>query len=208
MEITNENNMSSYIWNFNKSYNVIGLKLMSYSLPIPRFNIMNKNNKLILNFNDNNIQVDIPVGKYTIDELVELLNKKIKEKEDTMNFSINSQQHIIIESTVESNTFSIIPTNLSKYNLGFISNDSKNKHISENTWDLRIDDKVYLFLKNISEELPFGVLHFNGQSVCQFKFENPYKLDKLEIVFKDSKGENYDFHNLSHSLNIMLDVYN
>ena len=212
MEVTNSDNSSSYIWPINNgkttSYNVTGLKLMSYSLPPPRFNIEeNKNNRLSLKVNEANIiNVEIATGKYSIEELINILDNKLKENDDSLSILLNSQQHIIIESNDSTKELTIEPTVLSKTNLGFINSVTSNRLISDNSWDLRIEDKVYLYLNNISEDVPFGILYFNGMSICQFKFQSPFMLDKLEIMFKDSKGNNYNFYNLSHTLNILLDT--
>lgn len=212
MEVTNPNNSSSYIWPINNgkttSYNVTGLKLMSYSLPTPRFNIEeNKNNCLSLKVNDaNSINIEIATGKYSIEELISILDSKLKERDDSLSISLNSQQHIIIESNDITKELTLESTVLSKTNLGFINVVTSNRLVSDNSWDLRIEDKVYLYLNNISEDVPFGILYFNGMSICQFKFQSPFMLDKLEIMFKDSKGNNYNFYNLSHTLNILLDT--
>ncbi len=104
---------------------------------------------------------------------------------------------------------SILPTTLSTDNLGFtLSNESKQIHIADRIWDLRLIDKIYLFLNNLSDEVPFGILHFNGKSVCQFKFEKPFNIDKLEIEFKDSKGLPVNFYNLPHNLSFMIEKIN
>ena len=212
MEVTNSDNSSSYIWPINNgkttSYNVIGLKLMSYSLPAPRFNIEeHKNNRLSLKVNDANIiNVEVETGKYSIEELINILDSKLKKNDDSLSILLNSQQHIIIESNDSTKELTIEPTILSRTNLGFINSVTSNRLVSDNSWDLRIEDKVYLYLNNISEDIPFGILYFNGMSICQFKFQSPFMLDKLEIIFKDSKGNNYNFYNLSHTLNILLDT--
>jgi hypothetical protein len=215
MEVTNLDNNSSYTWPINNGknmgYNVTGLKLMSYSLPTPRFNIEeNKNNYLSLKVNDtitsNIFNIKINTGKYSIEELINILDSKLKESDNSLSISLNNQQHIIIESNDSSKELTILSTVLSRINLGFINSATSNKLVSDNSWDLRIEDKVYLYLNNISEDVPFGILYFNGMSICQFKFESPFMLDKLEIMFKDSKGNNYNFYNLSHTLNILLDT--
>ena len=211
MEVTNPDNSSSYIWPINNGkttgYNVTGLKLMSYSLPTPRFNIEeNKNNCLCLKVNDSDITIKLETGKYSIEDLISILDSKLKENDDSLTISLNSQQHIIIESNDSMKELTIQSTVLSKTNLGFMKTITGTRLVSDNSWDLRIEDKVYLYLNNISEDVPFGILYFNGQSICQFKFQNPFMLDKLDIIFKDSKGNNYNFYNLSHSLNILLDT--
>jgi hypothetical protein len=211
MEVTNSENSSSYIWPINNGqstgYVVTGLKLMSYSLPIPRFNIEeNKNDCLSLKVNDTIITINLETGKYSIEDLISILNSKLKENDDTLTISLNSQQNIIIESTDSMKELTIESTMLSKTNLGFIKTVTGNKLVSDNSWDLRIEDKVYLYLNNISEDVPFGILYFNGMSICQFKFQSPFMLDNLDIIFKDSKGNKYNFYNLPHSLNILLDT--
>jgi hypothetical protein len=204
IEVSNEDNKSNYVWPIKNIENVIGIKLMSYSLPLPRFNIEeNKNNTLKLKNNLNEeVVLSVKSGKYTIENLIDKMNSMT----DKFKLIISNEQTVSIESDEE---FEIIPTLLSKYNFGFISEcKGKNKYESDKPWDLRIEDKVYLYLNNLSEEIPFGVLYFNGMTTCQFKFEAPFNLDKLEINFKDSKGMNYNFHNLSHSLSFTVDRIN
>jgi len=115
-------------------------------------------------------------------------------------------QHIILESK----TFiDIIPTNLTKYNLGFINDAmNANRYISTNMYDLRVSNKIYLHIDNISPHAPMGVLFVNGQSNCEFKFRTPISLNILEIKFKDSKGYDYNFYNLPHSLSFVLERMN
>jgi hypothetical protein len=210
IEVTNANNESKYLFPLEKVNNAIGIKLMSYSIPNPMFNIEeNKNNELKLLYKDNEIILTIPNGKYTIDELIDSLNTELNNKNLTeINIKLNKQQKVVIELTNEEE-LSIIPTILSTDNLGFSSsNESKQSHIADRIWDLRMIDKVYLFLNNLSDEVPFGILHFNGKSVCQFKFEKPFNIDKLEIEFKDSKGLPVNFHNLPHNLSFMIEKIN
>ena len=64
---------------------------------------------------------------------------------------------------------------------------------------------LYLHLTNLSEE-PFGILYSNGMSVCNFQFENSYKLSKLDVVFKNNKGYLYNFYGLSHNMSFILDI--
>ena len=71
---------------------------------------------------------------------------------------------------------------------------------------MRVDDKIYLYLKNINDKDPFGILHYHGQSICQFRLTRPVDLDYFRIEFKDSNGNSYDFHNLPHSISLQLEV--
>jgi hypothetical protein len=210
LEVSNKENKSSYVWSMEPIKNVIGIKLMSYSLPLPRFNIeQNKNDVFTYNFNTTEYSIVIPTGKYTIDELVLVLNEKNKINCDNLKFSVNNEQRIIFESTNEEDKIEINQTVLSKENLGFLfTTSAKAYHISDRIWDLRIEDKIYLYLNNLSDEVPFGILYFNGQSVSQFKFQDPFDLNNLEIVFKDSRGMPYDFYGLSHSLSFLIEKIN
>lgn len=208
IEVTNSNNESKYTFPLDKINDVIGIKLMSYSIPNPLFNIEeNKNNQLKLLYKNEEIILNISNGKYNIEDLIEILNMELSNKNlNEIEIKLNKQQKIIIEITNDEEEISIIPTLLSTDNLGFTSSSENKKiHIPDKIWDLRMIDKVYLFLNNLSDEVPFGILHFNGKSVCQFKFEKPFDIDKLEIEFKDSKGLPINFYNLSHNLSFMIE---
>ena len=210
LEVSNDQNKSNYIFKINPIENVISIKLVSYSLPIPRFNIeCDKNDtfKYIINSDENTIK--IPTGNYTIDELVLLLNTDNKKINENITFILNTDQKIIIESSNSEDKIKIIPTIFSKFNLGFINETNENyTHKADNIWDLRIENKLYLYLINLSDEVPFGVLYFNTQSMSQFKFQDLFNLDKLEVIFKDSKGLPYNFNNLPHSLNFLIEKLN
>ena len=200
LEVSDSYNNASYQWKLGSPINnIIGIKLMSYSLPPARYNINSINNKLSFKINDNLINISIDQGKYSIDNLITIINEKLTE--NNIKFSVNHQEKIIIESN---DNFDIVDTIMSKEIFGFTTEKSNNnKYISDNIWDLRIDDKIYLFLTNISDT-PFGILYFNCYSDCQFKFEKPFDLEYLDILFKDSKGREYNFNNLPHSLSFLI----
>jgi hypothetical protein len=176
---------------------------MSYSIPLSRYNINKNNNILSLKINEEIINFKINQGKYSIEEFISILNNKLNENKVII--SLNNQDNIIIESE---NNFDIIETNMSKEILGFkLECNNKNKYISDNIIDLRINDKVYLFLDNISDN-PFSVLYFNGQSDSQIKFKNEFELEYLDISFRDSNNQEYDFNNLKHSLSFLIEQIN
>ncbi len=211
MEVSNDESKSNYTWAMNKIFNVTGIKLIAYSLPIPRFNIEeNKNNVLVLKVNNKEIKVVLSTGKYNIEDLIETINNNLNQNIDNnIQLSINNKQLVNIKSSNESDLIQIVPTILSKDNLGFgeeNGSQSKNSHTADKLWDLRINDKVLLYLNNLSHEVPFGVLYLNVQSVSQFKFHQPYNLDKLEIVFKDSRGLDYNFYGLPHNLSFLVET--
>jgi hypothetical protein len=200
MEVTNLENKSSYVWKLQEPLNnVTGIKLISYSIPETKFNIEeNKNNILKFNINNKEIKINIATGKYTIEELINIINSKSDIK-----LSLTNEQKIKMEYE---NEFDIISTYLSKENFGFLKdNSNSNNYISDRAWDLRIDNKVYLYLNNLSDTIPFGILRCNSDSISEFKFQEPYNLDKLNIYFKDSRGFDYNFYNLSHNLSFLIE---
>jgi hypothetical protein len=202
MDISPSNSESNYVFEFNTINNVAGIKLMSYSIPQPRFNIEdNKNNVLKIIKNGEELEIKVNSGKYKIEDLINILNKK-----STFTFDLNVEQKVEIKNNEEEN-FDIIPTLLSKEILGFTSPCVKNNsYEADKTWDLRIEDKIYLFITNLAEEVPFAVLYLGNQAVQQFKFEDPIDLEKLELSFRDSKGRPYNFYGLNYSINLQLEI--
>ena len=204
LDISPIESRSDFSFEFEPIKYIIGIKLMSYSIPQPRYNIeVGKNNIFrIKNTNNKIIELILNSGKYVIDNLIEKLNTKSEKYK----FELNEEQ--MVEITSEE-SFEIIPTPLSNEILGFISLCKEtNKYIAEKPWDLRIEEKVFLFLNNIDYSTPFAVLYINNQGNYQFKFEKPIILDKLDLSFKDSKGRPFNFYNLTYSLNIQLEIEN
>ena len=201
VEVTDSQNRSAYNFPLNNINNVISIKLNHYSLPNIQFNIEeNKNNALIIKKDNIEMKILINKGKYTIDSLLDALNSKL----DNIKLSLTQEQTIKIESLNDSK-FDLLPTLLSTNNLGFTSDSTNNtSYTADNIWDLRIDNKVYLYITNLSNNVPFGILFNHGNSHCEFKFKEPFDIDSLDIVFKDSKGNNYNFYNLEHSLSFMI----
>ena len=203
MEVTNAENKSSYLWYMQEPIkNVSGIKLIAYSIPGTKFNVEeNRNNILKFNINNKEMKINIATGKYSIEELINIINNKLFQVD--INLSLNNEQKIVITSQ---NDFSIIPTYLSMENFGFLKkNENMKTYIAVRAWDLRIDDKVYLYLNNLSDTIPFGILHVNGESICEFKFEQPYNINHLNVSFKDSNGLDYNFYNLPHNLSFLIE---
>lgn len=198
MNVIPDDNSSKYEFTFNEINNIISLKLISCSLPLPRYNITNQNNIILYTQDNESKELKIKPGKYDIETLIRNLNDQEK-----LNFELNIEQKIEIKS--ESN-FILEKTNLLN-NLGIENLKSEeNKIIAEKTWDLRIPDKLLLYIRNLSDT-PISILHFNGICQSDIDFENPISLEKLEIEIRDFNGELYDFSGLSHSLDFQIQVY-
>jgi len=200
VEVSEPNCKSNYSFPLDTITNVKSIKLTHYSLPEIQFNIEeNKNNYIVVCQNDVETKYIINRGKYTIDTLLEVLNNKLKN----IKFYLNLDQTIKIESD---EVFDLLSCPLLKNNLGFINPTlNKSSYISDNIWDLRIDNKIYLYINNLSDTVPFGIL-FNGtnNSNCEFKFKEPFDIECIDIVFKDSKGALYNFYNLQHTLSFVI----
>jgi hypothetical protein len=200
LDISPQESLSDYTFNFEEVDNIIGIKLLSYSVPMPRYNIeQNKNNTFKIQIDGEDKEYKLNNGKYKIEDILRLLSNKTGLK-----FSLNIEEKVEIESETE---FNIIPTLLSKEVLGFIDDcENEKSYIATQTWDLRVEDKIYLFIKNLDETTPLGVLYINNQAKSEFKFENPITLNKLELMFRDSKGRPYNFYGLNYNVNIQLQI--
>ena len=198
MEATSMDNSSSYNYRFNLISNVVGIKLLSYSIPQSRYNITDSNNKLTIKDGEDESIIILDNGFYTITDLLEVLNKK-----SNLNFKLSIDQKVTISGE---NNFEIEKSSLLNV-LGFENGlEDDNEYKAENLWDLRKNTKVYLYLKNLNDTDPFGVLHFHGQSICEFKLNKPIDLNYLDIEFRDTDGEIYNFYNLPHYLSFQLEV--
>ena len=188
---------SEYKYNFENIEGVLGLKLISYSLPNPRFNI-NKNNCIFkYSINDVDKEINIPTGLYNIDKLIEILNNNDDFsliKSNDQNLKIESEQDIELDNS-----------HLITKNLGFNNELFGKNIIASNTWDLRLPDKLFLYIKNINDG-PIGILYFNEIFSSEILFEEPINLNHLDISLLDENGLLHDFSNLHYSLSFKLDV--
>ena len=218
MNLSSKDNKSDYQYYFNKVNNIVAIKIISYSMPHPRYNVSGNNN--ILKYQYNNLEEDsivIENGKYSIENLLEKINLEFNRKEININFKLNINQKITVESDSE---FKLFDNNLKNITLGIDKDDIVNKNDQENDdqenkyllngsnlWDLRVEDKLFLYFKNINEE-PISIIYLNGTSEAQIQFEEPIELDMLDIEMRDSFNSLYDFNNLSHSINLQLELTN
>ena len=206
MEIYNEHFSSYYTYNFEKLDNISSIKLLSYSIPNINFNIEeDKNNIFEFEFEPNNtIEIKLESGKYSIDELLNSMNKN----DNGLIFNLDTiTQKVIVSSEKE---FKINPTPLSISNLYFTDNNYENlkEYKATKIFDLRSDNKVVLYLNNVDNNSPFAILYPGSTSNAILNFENLISLDKLDILFKDSKGRIHNFYNSDHNISLQLEVKN
>ena len=195
---------SEYDFNFSNVNNISLIKLISYSLPNNIYNINNNNNELIINFeNDDNVVIKIKPGKYNINNLINNINDKL----ENIQLSLTDTQNIKITSE---KPFRLVKTNLSYNNLGFkkYNEEFEKNLLSDHIWDLRLPDKLYLFIDNINNNIPFGILYFNKIIQSEIKFDDPINLNNFHIRICDKNKNLYDFNNLKHTLNFQLEVVN
>ena len=211
MNVSSNENKSSYDYYFEPLDNVVSLKIVSCSLPIPRFNIDENNNKLYFTKNNESIEVVLKKGKYSIDRLIEIIN--FETKNHNLVFTLNENQKLNLSKIdITEDLITLKPTILSEKVLGFGDQD---KYIdldyssidAKETWDLRFHDKLLLYIKNINSD-PISILYFNGKTDSTINFEKPIQLNNFEIEIKDINDNLYDFNNLKHSINIQLEITN
>jgi hypothetical protein len=202
LEISSQNNSSYYTYNFDKIDNIISIKLNSYSIPTITYNIEeDKNNIFELEIDDERKEIIISTGKYEIDKLLEVLNN------NNFNLVFELEQSSQFVKCKCDKKFNIIHSSLSFNNLGFTEDShSKNEYIANKLFDLRIDNKIYLYLNNIDNSTPYAVLIPDGLPNAEIKLDNPISLDKIDILFKDYKGRLCNFYNLEHNLSLNLEI--
>jgi len=204
LDISPNEPLSEFSFEFEPIENIIGIKLMSYSIPQARYNIESEKNNIfqIKNMNNEIIELKLNSGKYSIESLLEKLNTKSEKYK----FELNVEQIVKISSD---ESFEIISTPLSREVLGFTSICKDNTNfIADKSWDLRIEEKIFLFINNIDNTRPFTVLYTNNQGNDSIKFEEVIKLDKLDLSFRDSNGRPFNFYGLKYNLNIQLELNN
>ena len=206
---------SKYIYKFNNLDSVLGINLISYSLPHPRYNIIESDLDYFIKDNYKVIKKSIKIekGYYNLDNLLNILNNN-----DDLHFTLNYKQLIEVSNKVPEDTNNSAITinkhfrldNNSFLNkLGFTKENydfTSSLIISDTLCDLRLPNKLYMFIKNIQNNAPFGILNFNGTSSAEIRFNEPKNLDHLDIIFMSSDNTEYDFGNLNYNLSFGISI--
>ena len=197
---------SNYKYIFKQLDNIIGIKLISYYIPPPKYNILYNSEftyNIYNNDSDNTIKkINIDKGYYSIERLIETLNQN-----NDLIFTLDISQKINIRSKDENIEFKIITNDITK-NLGFnILDDIKYKNITaDNFTDIRLLTKLNLYLLNIQNDYPYGILNVNGTSICELNFINPISIDHLDLKFTSENNMDYDFNGIMYNLSFQLIV--
>jgi len=204
-------NASEYIYKFKEISNIVGIKLISYSLPEQSYNF----NESIITYKINGFQMQIRIEKgfYNINTLLMMLNKN-----DGLHFSLNYKKRLCVTNKTNNltNNDDLITINNFTFEecdiirkLGFSTLTSHNGILeASNIIDFRNDTKLKLYLNNIDSKSPFGILNFNNSSICEFSFKKTIKLNNLHILFKTINGQNYDFDSMMYNLSFQLIILN
>ena len=203
---------SEYIYKFNQVNNIIAIKLIAYSLPQARFNFNECKLNYIINDKESTIEKEIliPLGYYNTSTLLEILNNN-----EDIKFSLGYNQKIEINSKQEEQTSDDASTkefklvnNATSQRLGFLNTEDNfvSQLMADKLIDLRVPSKINMYILNLQDNLPFGVLNFNGSSTCELTFNKPISLDNLHVLFLSENREKYDFNELEYNLSFHISV--
>ena len=189
---------SSYNYQFNEINNISKIKLVSYNLPQPVYNI--ESCSFEYNYQGSNEQsIYINKGFYDITSLLNELNKN-----DNLIFSIDNSQLVKVSSK-NNNNITILNTYLSN-KLGFINKNTNNEIIADRIYDLRMPTKLLLYIRNIYNNQPVGVLNFNGNSICELNFNELLSLNNLQLEFYTEDNNLYNFNGLTYNLSFIIEI--
>ncbi len=190
---------SSYNYQFNEINNISKIKLVSYNLPQPVYNLDMCSFNYIKENESKDFFIHINKGFYDITSLLNELNKN-----DDLLFSIDNRQ--LVKLTSKDNTnITIINTYLSN-KLGFINKINNNEIIADRIYDIRMPTKLLLYIRNIYNNQPVGVLNFNGNSICELNFNELISLNHLQLEFYTEDNNLYNFNGLMYNLSFIIEI--
>ena len=196
LEINKSDSIYNYI--FSPLDNITSIKLVSYYLPSPPYNIIE--DTCLTYIITEPININIMRGYYSIEKLIEKLNinNDLFFSLDDITLKIKiTLKNINVEENIN---FKIIKNYLS-VKLGFDTSEL----IATNLYDLRIPTKLNFYILNLQEE-PLGILNFNGTSICNLNFNMPISLNKLEIKFTTEDNIVYNFNKILYNLSFIIEI--
>ena len=201
LDINKKENNYNYI--FNRLNNITHIKLIAYDLPKPRYNILTD---MYLIYIVNNIEYKLLVKKgfYDYNIVIETLNRN-----EHLLFSLDITQIINVKSKQDDVNFTLKYNDLLKI-IGFTENsiitNVNSIIIADNMMDLRLPLKLQLYISNIQDNYPFGLLNFNGSSSGEIHFNNMISLSNLNIIFKTEDNNLYDFNSMAYNLSFQITI--
>jgi hypothetical protein len=153
---------------------------------------------------DNIIELELLMGLYTIDKLIEVTNQALNEYNIEISYSTTTNL-IIIKSTNNTQFNIILNEGTLFYNLGFSQNLSNSlKYISTKIFDLKPPRYLNVYLSNINNTKVIMQLTSTNQSK-KITFNNPIKLlSNIEFRITDHLDKNYIIDNLSTTIELVV----
>ena len=187
--------------------NITQIELFNFDIPYDKYNITHNNNILnfsVLNFkdiqindkyfniivNNNNIELTITIGLYTIETLLEIINRALT----IFNIEFHYCNTTYLISIISNSNFDIIiGENTLFYNLGFIQNlSNSDKYNATRTYDLKLNKFINIYIENINEQKP--IMQYSQQQSKIITFKQPIQLDKIIIKFTNSSDIIYNLY--------------
>ena len=204
---------SKYQYKFNKLKNVIDIKLISYSLPTPLYNMNNHELKYFFNDGESITEniIHIEKGYYSVQSLINTLNKNnnlefIQEPNRKMRIMLKVPDDINKDSIIVNKSFKLMENDFTKKIGFYIDKKFVSNLLSNNVLDLRLPTKLYLYITNIQKDHPFAILNFNGSSIGNVSFKEPIDLDSLNLLFVSPDNEKYEFNNMPYNLSFQISI--
>ena len=151
-----------------------------------------------INTNQNNIELSIIMGNYSIENLCKMVNQSLAKYDIKMSCNKNTN-FVQFKST---NNFDLIINQNSLFpNLGFFKqNESKyngsNKYTASKAYDFKIDKCMNIYMTNINESKPvMQYMTSNSNSQTKKIVFTPVisELDHIDFKFVDSKNKEFKF---------------
>ena len=200
---SNYNN--KYVFQLGKVYNKLVLK--QFNLYNNLYNITELNNRIELQENTIKNNIIIPIGSYTLKELLECIEKLLNDKTKSSNkykMSFNKNKNRIIISAENTFTIRFVEMNNSSVHLrvllGFSNKEymNNNSYTSDNNPILNIYDNIYLKIVDSDE--------YNNKIVDNFRYFDKIHFNQLD-TFSQDISFNFDTTLNINSDNITLELY-
>ena len=190
----------SYRFNLEEALDrVKSLELISYNVPINKYNITKFNNNLKYMIENEEKEFFVDVGIYTIDTLIEKLNSITQDLE----FSLNFQEKVTIKSK-EDKEVDFTMSNMLYKVLGFDRKSdltNKKEYTSDKVYDLRTETYINLNITNIESSKEFCTLNLvSNRSVKKMEFKDPIRIEYLDISFTTYDNNPISFNDRYHTL--------